>query len=104
MQEADKAGIAAIEEKLAEVSGRIQALEQFKTTTEATLEKLAAADVALQSSITALKADVAANAEQIGKNKAAIEAQIAALDAYKGTNDAAIAALKADLENCKPVS
>ena len=98
LQEADKAGIAAIEEKLAEVSGRIQALEQFKTTTEATLEKLAAADVALQSSITALKADVAANAEQIGKNKAAIEAQIAALDAYKGTNDAAIAALKADLE------
>ena len=65
---------------------------------------MAAADVALQSSITALKADVAANAEQIGKNKAAIEAQIAALDAYKGTNDAAIAALKADLENCKPVS
>ena len=98
LQEADKAGIATIEEKLAEVSGRIQALEQFKTTTEATLEKLTAADVALQSSITALKADVAANAEQIGKNKAAIEAQIAALDAYKGTNDAAIAALKADLE------
>ena len=46
------AGIAAIEEKLAEISGRIQTLEQFKTTTEATLEKLAAADVALQSSIT----------------------------------------------------
>ena len=98
LQEADKAGIAAIEEKLAEISGRIQTLEQFKTTTEATLEKLAAADVALQSSITTLKADVAANAEQIGKNKAAIEAQIAALDEYKGTNDAAIAALKADLE------
>lgn len=98
LQEAAKADMAAIEEKLAEISGRIQTLEQFKTTTETTLAALSAADTNLQKSITTLQADVAANAEQIGRNKAAIEAQIAALEAYKGTNDDAIAGLKADLE------
>lgn len=98
LQEAAKADMAAIEEKLAEISGRIQTLEQFKTTTETTLAALSAADTNLQKSITTLQADVAANAEQIGRNKAAIEAQIAALEAYKGTNDDAIAGLKANLE------
>ena len=98
LQAADKADMATVDGKLAEISGRIQTLEQFKTTTETTLAALSAADTNLQKSITTLQADVLANAEQIGRNKAAIEAQIAALEAYKGTNDDAIAGLKADLE------
>lgn len=98
LQAADKADMATVDGKLAEISGRIQTLEQFKTTTETTLAALSAVDTNLQKSITTLQADVLANAEQIGRNKAAIEAQIAALEAYKGTNDDAIAGLKADLE------
>ena len=74
LQAADKADMATVDGKLAEISGRIQTLEQFKTTTETTLAALSAADTNLQKSITTLQADVLANAEQIGRNKAAIEA------------------------------
>ncbi|MCS2767278.1 hypothetical protein NXV33_23435 [Bacteroides thetaiotaomicron] len=55
LQAADKADMATVDGKLAEISGRIQTLEQFKTTTETTLAALSAADTNLQKSITTLQ-------------------------------------------------
>ena len=80
--------VATIEADLAETSGRIAALETFQGTTETALKALQEADAALDASLTTISAAVAANFEQIGKNKAAIEAQIIALELYKTSNDA----------------
>ena len=77
--------------KMAEMSGAIQILQAFSVTTTETLEALAAADAALQTSIAGLDAKIAEQAVLVGKNTAAIEAQIAALEAYKASNDAAVA-------------
>ena len=97
-KEALQAAIDAANESLSEVAGRVQTLEQFKTNTEASLEALGQADANLQNAISGLEASVAANAEQIGKNKAAIEAQVAALEEYKTLTGADIDALKSSIE------
>ena len=93
-----QAAIDAANESLAEISGQITALQQFKTNTETSLDALAQADITLQGAITNLEASVAANAQQIGANTAAIEAQVAALEEYKTLTGADIDALKASIE------
>ena len=89
--EALNAAMAEVEKSMSEVSGSIQALQAFEVSTTETIQNLDAAVAALQSQVTNLEADVIANAEQIGKNKAAIDAQITALEEYKKSNDEAVA-------------
>ena len=93
-----QAAIDAANESLAEINGQIQALQQFKTNTEASLEALGQADATMQTAISGLEASVAENAQQIGANKAAIDAQVAALEEYKTLTGADIDALKASIE------
>ena len=88
--EANSEETEAVQNQLAEIAGKIQTLQQFKSNTEETLANLAAADVAINSTITDLAADVAENAKKIGANKTAIEAQKTALENYKKSNDAAV--------------
>ena len=85
------AAVAEVEKTMSEVSGSIQALQAFQVSTTETIESLNQAVTTLQGQITELEADVIANAEQIGKNKAAIDAQITALEEYKKSNDEAVA-------------
>ena len=89
--EALNAAVAEVEKTMSEVSGSIQALQAFQVSTTETIESLNQAVTTLQGQITELEADVIANAEQIGKNKAAIDAQITALEEYKKSNDEAVA-------------
>ena len=89
--EALNAAVAEVEKTMSEVSGSIQALQAFQVSTTETIESLNQAVITLQGQITELEADVIANAEQIGKNKAAIDAQINALEEYKKSNDEAVA-------------
>ena len=88
--EANSDKTEAVQKQLAEIAGEIQTLQQFKSNTEKTLANLAAADVAINSTITDLAADVAENAKKIGANETAIEAQKTALENYKKSNDAAV--------------
>ena len=69
--------------KMAELSGAIQTLQAFSVTTTETLEDLAAADAALQTSIKDLDAKIAEQAVLVGKNTTAITAQTEALANYK---------------------
>ena len=85
------AAVAEVEKTMSEVSGSIQALQAFQVSTTETIESLNQAVTTLQGQITELEADVIANAEQIGKNKAAIDAQITTLEEYKKSNDEAVA-------------
>ena len=89
--EALNAAVAEVEKTMSEVSGSIQALQAFQVSTTETIENLNQAVTTLQGQVTELEADVIANAEQIGKNKAAIDAQITALEEYKKSNDEAVA-------------
>ena len=88
--EANSEETEAVQNQLAEIAGKIQTLQQFKSNTEETLADLAAADVAINNTITDLAVDVAENAKKIGANEAAIEAQKTALEKYKESNDAAV--------------
>ena len=86
--EANSDETQAVQKQLAEIAGKIQTLQQFKSNTEETLAKLAAADGVINNTITDLAADVAENAKKIGANETAIEAQKTALENYKESNDA----------------
>ena len=84
MQAADKADMATVDGKLAEISGRIQTLEQFKTTTETTLANLSAADTNLQkASLLEVSMFLQMQNKLVGI-KAAIEAQIAGFGSIQG--------------------
>ena len=101
--EEEMAAIKADVEKtvaaIAEVDGKVIALQAFQSTTEETLKSLAEADKALAGTLATLDAEVKANAVEIGKNKAAIEAQKKALEDYIASNDAAVEANKGEIED-----
>ena len=86
------AAVKALEKKVAEdiakVAGRVEALEAFQTTTEATLDELAKADEALNGSITELETELKAELVALGTRLTAVEAQIVALQNYKADIDA----------------
>lgn len=94
-----KADVEKTVAAIAEVDGKVIALQAFQSTTEETLKSLAEADKALAGTLATLDAEVKANAVEIGKNKAAIEAQKKALEDYIASNDAAVEANKGEIED-----
>ena len=94
-----KADVEKTVAAIAEVDGKVIALQAFQSTTEETLKSLAEADKVLAATLDALDAKVKANAVEIGKNKAAIEAQKKALEDYIASNDAAVEANKGEIED-----
>ena len=97
--DAIKADVEKTVAAIAEVDGKVIALQAFQSTTEETLKSLAEADKALAGTLATLDAEVKANAVEIGKNKAAIEAQKKALEDYIASNDAAVEANKGEIED-----
>ena len=71
-----KADVEKTVAAIAEVDGKVIALQAFQSTTEETLKSLAEADKALAGTLATLDAEVKANAVEIGKNKAAIEVRL----------------------------
>lgn len=96
--EAIKADVTKTVASIAEVDGKVIALQAFQLTTEETLKNLANADAALSTTLTTLEAEVRANAIAIGKNKEAVEAQVDALNAYIMSNDEAVGANKDNID------
>ena len=94
VNEAVNAIKATVEEKTSEIVGRIEALETFRTTTEAALDELAKAKETLTESVGKLNTEVV----ELGKRLTAVEAQVTALEKYKETNDEAVGANKAAID------
>ena len=95
VNEAVNAIKATVEEKTSEIVGRIEALETFRTTTEAALDELAKAKETLTESVSKLNTEVV----ELGKRVTAVEAQVTALEKYKETNDEAVGANKAAIDS-----